>query len=81
MRELVLDDAGMQADRLAQRVAERIRERHGARRAGVTIVARFPEQRLAPVSGTPTQEISTLHGRAVASRAARGGWWASPRRA
>ena len=67
VRELVLDDAGMQADRLAQQVAERIRERHGARRAAVTIVARFPEQRLAPVSGTPTQEISTLHGRAVAS--------------
>ena len=38
-----------------------------ARRAEVTIAARFPERRPAPVSGTPTQEISTLHARAVAS--------------
>ena len=29
--------------------------------------ARFPERRAAPVSGVPTQEVSMLHGRAVAS--------------
>jgi GTP cyclohydrolase-4 len=33
----------------------------------VTVAARFPERRPAPVSGTPTQEISTLYGRAIAS--------------
>ena len=68
MRELVRDDAGMHADRLAQRVAEHVRERLDARRAEVTIAARFPERRPAPVSGRPTQEISTLSGTAVASR-------------
>jgi GTP cyclohydrolase IV len=67
VRELVLDDAGMRAERLAQQVAERVRERQDARRAAVTISARFPEGRPEPVSGTPTHEISTLYGRAVAS--------------
>jgi GTP cyclohydrolase I/GTP cyclohydrolase-4 len=67
VRELVGDDAGTRAERLAERVAERIRERHGAPRAVVTIAARFPERRPAPVSGAPTQEISTLHCAAVAS--------------
>jgi GTP cyclohydrolase IV len=62
-----VDDAGMRAERLVQEVAERVRERTHARRAEVTISARFPERRPAPVSGTPTQEISTLHARAVAS--------------
>ena len=67
VRDPVLDDAGMRAERLAQAVAERVRERQHARRSEVAIVARFPERRPAPVSGTPTQEISTLYGRAVAS--------------
>ena len=57
----------MRAERLAQEVAERVRERGLARRVEVTIAARFPERRPAPVSGIPTQEISTLHARAVAS--------------
>ena len=57
----------MRAERLAQEVAERVRERGLARRVEVTIAARFPERRPAPVSGVPTQEISTLHARAVAS--------------
>jgi GTP cyclohydrolase-4 len=63
----VVGDTAMRAERLAQELAERIRDRQGARRADVTISARFPERRPAPVSGTPTQEISTLHARAVAS--------------
>ena len=73
LRNLVLGDAGMRAERLAQEVAERVRERQHARRAEVRIAARFPERRPAPVSGTPTQEISTLYGRAVASE--RGTRW------
>lgn len=65
--EVVVGAAGMRAERLAQALAERVRERLDAPRAEVAIAARFPERRPAPVSGTPTQEISTLHAAAVAS--------------
>jgi GTP cyclohydrolase IV len=67
IREVVVVAAGMRAERLVQEVAERVRERLDAPRAEVTVAARFPERRPAPVSGTPTQEISTLHAHAVAS--------------
>jgi GTP cyclohydrolase IV len=67
VRDVVLGTDGIGVELLAQEVAERVRERQHARRAEVTIAARFPELRPAPVSGTPTQEISTLYGRAVAS--------------
>jgi GTP cyclohydrolase IV len=73
MGELVFGAAGLRAERLAQGVAERVRERQDARRAEVTISARFPERRPAAVSGSPTQAIATLYGRAVAS--ARGTRW------
>lgn len=62
-----LGDAGVRAERLAQRLAERVRTEQDAERATVTITARFPERRPAPVSGVPTQEISTLHAAAAAS--------------
>jgi len=42
-----------------------VRARQGALRAEVSIAARYPEHKPAPVSGIPTQEIYTLHGRAV----------------
>jgi GTP cyclohydrolase I/GTP cyclohydrolase-4 len=67
LRDVVGGAAAMRAERLARDVAERVRERRHARRAEVAITARFPEERPAPVSGIPTQEISTLHARAVAS--------------
>jgi len=67
VREVVLGDGGMRLERVAEQVAERVRERLAARRAEVAIDARFPERRPAPVSGVPTEEISTLHGRASAS--------------
>jgi GTP cyclohydrolase-4 len=67
VRDIVVAAAGMPAERLAQEVAERVRERGHARRAEVAIAARFPERRPAPVSGTPTQEICTIHARAMAS--------------
>ena len=67
LREVVVSAAGTRAERLAQEIAERVRERHHARRAEVTIAARFPEPRPAGVSGTPTQAISMLYGTAVAS--------------
>jgi GTP cyclohydrolase I/GTP cyclohydrolase-4 len=48
-------------------MAEQVRERQDARRAEVTIAARYPEHKPAPVSGILTQEIYTLYGSAVAS--------------
>src|SRR5919107_619288 len=55
------------AEELAQRIAELVRERQGARRAEVSIEARYPEHKPAPVSGIETQELYTLFGVAVAS--------------
>jgi GTP cyclohydrolase-4 len=65
--EVVLSGSAFQAESLAQRIAELVRERQGAARAEVTIAARYPEHKPAPVSGVQTQEIYTLYGRAVAS--------------
>ena len=65
--EVVLGESGFKAEDLAQRIAELIRERQDARRAEVTIAARYPEHKPAPVSGIQTQEIYTLYGSAVAS--------------
>jgi GTP cyclohydrolase IV len=67
--EVILGEATFKAETLAQHVAERVRERQGARRAEVTIEARYPEHKPAPVSGIPTQEIYTLYGSAVSSEA------------
>jgi len=67
LRDVVAGAAGMRVERLAQEVAECVRERQHVRRAEVSIAARVPERRPAPVSGTPTQEFSTLYGRGVAS--------------
>jgi GTP cyclohydrolase IV len=67
--EVILGEATFKAETLAQHVAERVRERQGARRAEVTIAARYPEHKPAPVSGILTQEIYTLYGSAVASEA------------
>ena len=64
--EVVLSEAPFRAETLAQHIAEIVRERQGAERAEVTIAARYPEYKPAPVSGIQTQEIYTLHGRAVA---------------
>ena len=65
--EVVLGEATFKAEALAQRIAELVRERQGAERAEVTVAARYPEHKPAPVSGIPTQEIYTLYGSAVAS--------------
>jgi GTP cyclohydrolase-4 len=64
--EVVLSESTFRAETLAQRIAELVRSRQGAARAEVSIAARYPEHKPAPVSGIPTQEIYTLHGRAVA---------------
>jgi GTP cyclohydrolase-4 len=65
--EVVLSQSPFRAETLAQQIAELVRERQGAARAEVTIAARYPEHKPAPVSGIGTQEIYTLYGRAVAS--------------
>jgi len=65
--EVVLGDAPFRAEGLAEHIAQLVRSRQGARRAEVTVEARFPEHKPAPVSHIPTQELYTLHGVAVAT--------------
>jgi GTP cyclohydrolase-4 len=65
--EVVLGESGFKAEQLAQHIAQRVREHQEALRAEVTIAARYPEHKPAPVSGIATQEIYTLFGSAVAS--------------
>src|ERR671930_1582049 len=64
--EVVLREA-FKAETLASHIAELVRDRQGGLRAEVTIAARYPEHKPAPVSGVPTQEIYTLFGSALAS--------------
>jgi GTP cyclohydrolase IV len=64
--EVVLSESSFRAETLAKHIAELVRDRQGAERAEVTITARYPEHKPAPVSGVGTQEIYTLYGRAVA---------------
>jgi GTP cyclohydrolase-4 len=65
--QVVLGAATFRAETLAEHIAQLVRERQGARRAEVTVEARFPEHKPAPVSGVLTQEIYTLHGSALAT--------------
>ena len=65
--EVILGEAPFKAETLAQHIAEGVRERQDARRAEVTIAARYPEYKPAPESGIRTQEMYTLLGSAVAS--------------
>jgi GTP cyclohydrolase IV len=65
--EVVLGAEAFKVEQLAQRIATGVRERLGAERAEVTIGARYPEYKPAPVSGITTQEIYTLFGSAAAS--------------
>src|SRR5580692_3112220 len=64
--EVVLSESPFRAETLAQHIAELVRARQGPERAEVTIAARYPEHKPAPVSGVQTQEIYTLYGIAVA---------------
>jgi GTP cyclohydrolase IV len=65
--QVVLGEATFKAETLAQHIAQLVRDRQDARRAEVTIAARYPEHKPAPVSGIETQEMYTLLGSAVAS--------------
>jgi GTP cyclohydrolase IV len=65
--EVLLRDVPFKAETLAEHIAQLVRTRQNARRAEVTVEARFPEHKPAPVSGVMTQELYTLHGCAVAT--------------
>jgi GTP cyclohydrolase-4 len=65
--EVILGESAFRAEHLAARIAETVRERQDAQRAEVTIEARYPEHKPAPVSGILTQELYTLFGTAVAT--------------
>jgi GTP cyclohydrolase-4 len=65
--DVVLGEVAFKAETLAEHIAQLVRVRQDARRAEVSIEARFPEHKPAPVSGIQTQELYTLHGAAVAS--------------
>jgi GTP cyclohydrolase I/GTP cyclohydrolase-4 len=65
--QVVLGETSFKAETLAEHIAQLVRTRQGARRAEVTMQARFPEHKPAPVSGIQTQEIYTLHGAAVST--------------
>jgi GTP cyclohydrolase-4 len=68
---VMLGAGGLKAEQLAERIAVEVRERQRALRAEVTIAARFPEHKPAPVSRIATQEIYTLLGSAVATERGR----------
>ena len=63
--QVVLGESTFKAETLAEHIAQLVRTRQDARRAEVTVTARFPEHKPAPVSGIQTQELYTLHGSAV----------------
>jgi GTP cyclohydrolase IV len=68
--QVVLGESpSFKAETLAEHIAQLVRARQDARRAEVTVTARFPEHKPAPVSGIQTQELYTLHGCAVATEA------------
>jgi GTP cyclohydrolase-4 len=67
--EVILGSSAFRAEQLATRIAEQVRDRQDAKRAEVTIAARYPEHKPAPVSGIQTQELYTMFGTAVATEA------------
>jgi GTP cyclohydrolase IV len=64
--ELVIGET-LLVERLAEHIARHIVERQDACRAEVSIRARYPMERLTPVSGLETQELVTLIGVAAAT--------------
>src|SRR3954466_998579 len=64
--EVVLGES-LKAETLAAHIAGRVRDRQGGLRAEVTITARYPQDKQAPISGIRTQSMYSLIGSAVAS--------------
>src|SRR3712207_7497225 len=67
--ELVIPEK-LLVEQLAEHIAGHIVERQQARRAEVRIRARYPVERLTPVTRMQTQELVTLIGVAAATRTA-----------
>jgi GTP cyclohydrolase-4 len=67
INSVVLGESAFKVETLAEHIAQLVRERQQARRAEVSVEARFPEHKPAPISGIQTQELYTLHGSAVCS--------------
>ena len=65
----VVIDGKLLVENLAEHIARHIVERQSALRAEVKIAARYPIERLTPVTGLRTQELVTLIGLAAASPA------------
>src|ERR1700709_1210942 len=65
--EVILGSSAVRAEELAKRIAELVRERQDAKRAEVTIAARYPENKPAPVPGIQQHRLYTLFGTAVAT--------------
>src|SRR5207244_4286471 len=65
--EVVLGESTFKVETLAEHIAQLVRVRQHARRAEVSIEARFPEHKPAPLSGIQTQELYTLHGLAAST--------------
>jgi GTP cyclohydrolase-4 len=63
----VVIDGKLLVENLAEHIAKHIVERQRALRAEVRIAARYPIERLTPVTGLRTQELVTLIGLAAAS--------------
>jgi GTP cyclohydrolase IV len=63
----VVIDGKLLVENLAEHIARHIVERQRALRAEVKIAARYPIERLTPVTGLRTQELVTLVGLAAAS--------------
>src|SRR5947208_7354098 len=64
--ELVIGEK-LLVERLAEHIARHIVDRQEALRAEVKIAARYPVERLTPVTALRTQELVTLIGLATAS--------------
>jgi GTP cyclohydrolase-4 len=64
---VVLGEAAFKVETLTEHIAQLVRDRQGARRAEVSVEARFPEHKPAPISGIQTQELYTLHGSAIST--------------
>jgi GTP cyclohydrolase-4 len=65
--DVVLHESAFKVETLAEHIAQLVRDHQQAKRAEVSVEARFPEHKPAPVSGIETQELYTLHGSALAS--------------
>ena len=60
--EVVLGEQTFRAETLAEHIAQLVRERQDARRAEVTVEARFPEHKPAPVSASPPRSSTRCTG-------------------